>query len=341
LPVLSVRKIPVAARKNPTSLQKVCEEVVREITDKIFPKQWYTLFSNQSTLSNLQIDDRSLFIIPEASSPHELLCATNMAKSYFTKYFELLEMKHPEFQDRAAAPFHFRTLLRKKMALEEFDLEDPEIAEEWAKACRKPKMLVHICCGPDAAGVIQQLKNDYELLCFWYDPIIQPKEEYDRRLEAFERVAQKEQVEMIVGEYDVERFLENIRGLEKSVEQGAKCSKCYDMRIERAAVEAKARDCDFFTSSLAISPHKVQEKLKNFGGLYGDKYGVPYFARNFMKDEGFKSSVEYSKDYDIYRQDYCGCWFSLHEGGKKAQEQAKEWGFTREDLEKGHWKIPN
>jgi predicted adenine nucleotide alpha hydrolase (AANH) superfamily ATPase len=130
----------------------------------------------------------------------------------------------------------------------------------------------------------------------------------------------------------VGNFYRQIQGLEHTPEQGAKCSICYDMRLERAAVEAKRQGCDLYTTTLAISPHKVQAKLKAFGELNEKKYGVPYLARNFMKDEGFKKSVEYTRDYKIYRQDYCGCYFSLHEGGPQAQSLAESLGFTKEAL---------
>lgn len=98
------------------------------------------------------------------------------------------------------------------------------------------------------------------------------------------------------------------------------------MRLERAAQEAKARDFDLYTTTLAISPHKVQEKLKAFGELNQKKYGVPYLAKNFLKLDGFKDSVAYTKEHQIYRQDYCGCYFSLAEGGSNAQQSAEMLG---------------
>ena len=132
-----------------------------------------------------------------------------------------------------------------------------------------------------------------------------------------------------VGEYDADRFLAAIEGLERSPEQGAKCSVCYDLRLERSAIEAKRLGCDLYTTTLAISPHKVQEKLKAFGELNFRKHGVPYFAKNFMADDGFKRSVEFTRDHKIYRQDYCGCWFSLHEGGPRAQQMATHFQVTK------------
>jgi len=194
--------------------------------------------------------------------------------------------------------------------------------------------------GSDAAGVIGQLKRDYDVTCFWYDPNIQPREEYDLRLEAFKKVAEIENVPFIEGEYDVNFFLERIRGLEASPETGAKCSICYDLRLDRSALEAKKLGFDTYATTLAISPHKVQQKLIKFGELNEKKYGVPYYHKNFMQDEGFKKSVEYTRDYDIYRQDYCGCWFSLHEGGNRAKATAESLGLTGENLKSGNYSLP-
>lgn len=204
----------------------------------------------------------------------------------------------------------------------------------------KRKMLLHICCGPDAAGVIGQLKENFELLCFWYDPNIQPKAEYDLRLAAFEKVARLTDTAYVVGEYDADNFLHAIRGLEASPEQGAKCTVCYDLRLDRSAFEAQKQSCDVYATTLAISPHKVQAKLKAFGELGEKKYGVPYYAKNFMKHDGFKASVQFTEDHSIYRQDYCGCYFSLHEGGPKAQQMAQELGFTLEALKDKTYLLP-
>ncbi|MEO5667231.1 MAG: epoxyqueuosine reductase QueH [Bdellovibrionota bacterium] len=188
------------------------------------------------------------------------------------------------------------------------------------------KLLLHVCCGPDAAGVVRQLKSEFDLSCFWYDPNIQPKQEHDKRLEAFVKVMELEGIPYSIGEYDVDAFLEKIKGLEHTPEQGAKCSKCYDMRLERSAFEAREKGFDLYATTLAISPHKVQQKLIAFGELGEKRYGVPYFHRNFMKDDGFNDSVEYTRTHNIYRQDYCGCWFSLHEGGTAAKGFASDLG---------------
>jgi predicted adenine nucleotide alpha hydrolase (AANH) superfamily ATPase len=204
----------------------------------------------------------------------------------------------------------------------------------------KPKLLLHVCCGPDAAGVIGQLQEDYELIGFWYDPNIQPKEEYDLRRDAFEKVAHLKSISWIEGEYDVDRFYKHIEGLETTPETGAKCSLCYDLRLERAAKAASDESCEYFATTLAISPHKVQQKLLRFGELSGKRFNVQYVHRNFMKDDGFKDSVKFTEANDIYRQDYCGCYFSLFEGGSKARALAEKLNLTKDDMTKPDWKNP-
>ena len=207
--------------------------------------------------------------------------------------------------------------------------QNPVHANPPAPTRVKPKLLVHVCCGPDAAGVIDQLKEDFAIEMFWYDPNIQPKEEHDLRLQAFEKVCKITGTTYSVGEYDVENFEDQIKGLEFTPEQGAKCSNCYDMRLERAAREAQTRGFDAYTTTLAISPHKVQRKLEAFGALNEKKYGVPYYARNFMKHEGFKDSVEFTRKHEIFRQDYCGCIYSLWEGGPTARAKAELLGLPK------------
>jgi predicted adenine nucleotide alpha hydrolase (AANH) superfamily ATPase len=191
----------------------------------------------------------------------------------------------------------------------------------------KENILLHVCCGPDAAGVIDQLRDDFNVLAFWYDPNIQPRTEYDLRLKAFEEVARIKNIPTIIGDYDVDKFLATIRGLEYSPEKGAKCSKCYDMRLERSAVEALRQHCTVFTTTLAMSPKKVQEKLRVFGELAAAKHGLSYLAKNFMKDDGYRESTRFTHAHNIYRQDYCGCYYSLNDGGPRAQELARSLGY--------------
>lgn len=282
-----------------------------------------------------------IICVPDRNDESEVSRAQRFVNLCAAQATQSLASEYPEFpwnrldDDKAVIE-----ALRLPHLLGFFNLSDIRIKKLYEKSQEKPKLLLHICCGPDAAGVIGQLKRDFEVTCFWYDPNIQPRSEYDLRLEAFKKVAELENVPFIEGEYDVSHFLSRIQGFESSAETGAKCSICYDMRLERSAQEAQKLGFDTYATTLAISPHKVQQKLIKFGELNERRYGVPYFHKNFMQDEGFKKSVEYTRDHNIYRQDYCGCWFSLHEGGTKAKQMAKDYGLEAEAIRSGNYEIP-
>ena len=188
----------------------------------------------------------------------------------------------------------------------------------------KPKLLLHVCCWPDATVPIMDLKRDYEVIAFWYDPNIQPKAEYDKRLQAFIKVCEIEGVKWIEGEYDVKNFFARIKGLEDTPERWKKCTECYDMRLERTSKLAREMDIHYWTSTLNTSPHKDLEKMFHLGERWnqtpsvhtdisleeGDKKKLEFLKIAFRKNGGFQRSVDYTKKYDIYRQNYCGCVYS-------------------------------
>lgn len=187
---------------------------------------------------------------------------------------------------------------------------------------KKPKLLLHICCGPDATVPIMDLKQDYEVVCFWYDPNIQPKPEHDKRVKAFKKVCEIEGVEYIIGEYDVWNFFEKIKWLEHTPEKWDKCTACYDMRLQRSALEARKLGIKFWTSTLNTSPHKDLEKMFSLWEKWSIqetinpetqealKNKLEFFKIAFRKNKWFERSVEYTKKHGIYRQNYCGCIYS-------------------------------
>lgn len=294
------------------------------------PEPWVHAFlADEVVFRDIYFIDRKLILLPLSAHSPDMSLARAHVNRHFETARETERLESPELPwNSFELQDHLRALSRPS-ASQAYDLGHSFLKNPWAELRKKKKILLHVCCGPDAAGVINQLKRDFEVVCFWYDPNIQPREEYDLRLEAFKKVAEIEEVPYVVGEYDVDRFFETIRGLEHTPEQGAKCSLCYDMRLERSAIEAKKLDCPIFATTLAISPHKVQEKLKNFGEKSAVRHGLRYYFKNFMKDEGFKKSVEYTRDFEIYRQDYCGCIYSLHEGGPQARAMADKLGLQR------------
>ncbi|MBC7498104.1 epoxyqueuosine reductase QueH [Candidatus Gracilibacteria bacterium] len=189
------------------------------------------------------------------------------------------------------------------------------------KSDKKPKILVHVCCGPDVTMPIIQLRDDYDIICFWYDPNIQPKSEYDKRYEAFVRICEIENIPYIKGAYDVGNFFTRIRGVEHTPERGEKCTYCYDMRMMVSAKLAKRLKIPLYTSSLNTSPKKDLDKLFKMGHKYGEKYGVEFLDIPFRKHGGFEKSVEYTREHDIYRQNYCGCIYSIREGGESEMKK--------------------
>ena len=180
---------------------------------------------------------------------------------------------------------------------------------------KKPKILVHVCCGPDVTMPIIQLRDEYDIVCFWYDPNIQPKSEYDKRYEAFVKVCEIENIPYIKWAYDVGNFFTRIKWVEHTPERWEKCTYCYDMRMMVSAKLAHRLKIPLYTSSLNTSPKKDLEKLFKMGHQYAEKNGIEFLDIPFRKHGGFAKSVEYTTEHDIYRQNYCGCIYSIREWG--------------------------
>ena len=180
-----------------------------------------------------------------------------------------------------------------------------------------PKLFLHSCCAPCASYVLEYLSQYFEITVFYYNPNIYPPEEYHERAEEQKRfIAEfpaKHPISYIEGEYDTKRFYEMARGLEKVPEGGERCFKCYELRLRESAVLAKEGGFDYFTTTLSISPLKNAQKLNEIGESLEKEYGVKHLTSDFKKKNGYKRSTELSKEYELYRQDYCGCIFSKNE----------------------------
>lgn len=189
----------------------------------------------------------------------------------------------------------------------------------------KPSLLLHACCAPCSSYVLEYLCQYFDITLFYYNPNISPEQEYRFRVDEVRRLVSQmpytENVKIVEGEYDSERFMNIAKGLESENEGGARCFKCYRLRLEKTAAHAAANGFDYFTTTLSISPYKNAEKLNTIGAELGEKYNVKHLFSDFKKKNGYKRSIELSKEYDLYRQDYCGCEFSkLAAERKKANE---------------------
>ncbi|OYD17333.1 hypothetical protein CH330_00465 [candidate division WOR-3 bacterium JGI_Cruoil_03_51_56] len=174
-------------------------------------------------------------------------------------------------------------------------------------------LLLHICCAPCATEVIHRLENNYDIIGFFYNPNIFPEKEYQKRLIEVQRLSALWHLPLDVGEYDHDRFLEMVKGLEKEPEGGKRCQVCYRMRLEQTAMKAKGNGCQVIATTLTISPHKRAAVINPIGREVCSQYGLRFLEGDWKKRDGFKHSVEISKGLGLYRQDYCGCEFSLRE----------------------------
>lgn len=172
------------------------------------------------------------------------------------------------------------------------------------------KLLLHTCCAPCVTVPLERQQSEFEITAFFYNPNIHPEEEYSKRLNEITAWTQKTGIPIIVQKDDTERWFELIKGLENEPERGKRCTLCYRMRLEKTAIVAKEKGFDCFTTTLSISPHKNAAVINLIGNEVAAQFAVQFIEANFKKKNGFKQSVELSKKYNFYRQDYCGCIYS-------------------------------
>lgn len=188
--------------------------------------------------------------------------------------------------------------------------------ENELSAGAKRRLLLHACCAPCSSYVLEYLTSCFDITVYFYNPNITSREEYSKRLSELYRlvslIPHENLIEVIDGDYEPERFLELSRGLETLPEGGARCFSCYRLRLEKTAEYYAARrgDFDYFATTLTVSPHKNAEKLNEIGFELADKYSLKWLPSDFKKREGYKRSIELSRLYGLYRQDFCGCEFS-------------------------------
>lgn len=182
-----------------------------------------------------------------------------------------------------------------------------------------PSLLLHSCCAPCSSYVLEYLTRFFHITVYYYNPNISYEEEYQRRIEEQKRLIGrlpvKNPVRFRQGVYEPERFYELAKGLESCPEGGERCFRCYELRLEETARLAKKEGFDYFTTTLSISPHKNAAKLNEIGERLSVKYATPYLGADFKKKNGYKRSIELSKEYELYRQDYCGCVYSKADSG--------------------------
>lgn len=196
-----------------------------------------------------------------------------------------------------------------------YQKELDNLIQELTKEDKKPKLLIHSCCAPCSSYVLEYLSDFFEITIYYFNPNIYPEEEYFRRVDEQQKLIQamplRSEVHFAQGQYDPDQYYSHIKGLEAEPEGGKRCFACYELRLREAAKLAAEHGFDYFTTTLSISPHKNAEKLNEIGQLLATEYKVSYLPSDFKKRNGYKRSIELSKEYNLYRQDYCGCVFSM------------------------------
>lgn len=190
-----------------------------------------------------------------------------------------------------------------------FDDELKKISETG----RKPTLLLHACCAPCSSAVLEKISEIFDITLFFYNPNISPESEFVFRLEELGKLLEimnLNDISIVCPPYDNEEFETIAKGMESLPEGGARCYKCYKLRLEKSVSYAKEHGFDYVTTTLSISPHKNAQWLNSIGLELGEEYGVNYLCSDFKKEEGYKRSCELSRLYDLYRQDYCGCKYS-------------------------------
>lgn len=192
---------------------------------------------------------------------------------------------------------------------------------------RVPSLLLHSCCAPCSSYVLEYLSEYFEITVFYYNPNIYPDTEYRMRVLEQQRLISEmycvHPIHFLEGEYEKERFYQMTAGMETMEEGGSRCFLCYELRLREAAAKAKEGGFDYFTTTLSISPMKNAEKLNEIGLSLENEFGVTYLQSDFKKRNGYKRSIELSQQYGLYRQDYCGCQFSLESRQKQKLNLSK------------------
>lgn len=177
-----------------------------------------------------------------------------------------------------------------------------------------PKLFLHSCCAPCSSYTLEYLSNYFDITVYYFNPNISPKAEFDKRYAEQKRLIEalpsKHTIKLVCGEYDYNDFLKIAKGYENVPEGGERCFRCYRMRLESTAKLAKEQGFDYFCTTLSISPLKNSQKINEIGYEVAEKYGIKWLPSDFKKKEGYKRSIELSREYQLYRQNFCGCVFS-------------------------------
>ena len=172
------------------------------------------------------------------------------------------------------------------------------------------RLLLHVCCAPCSTHVIDVLSKEYDLTIFFYNPNVEPINEYEQRLIAAEKYAEEKNIPIIIGDYDNIEWRSAVKGRGGDAEGGERCRICFRYRLEKTAELAKEENFDLFAATLSVSPYKNAGLINQIGKELGKKYDIRFLESDFKKQNGYLNSIQLSRRHNLYRQHYCGCLFS-------------------------------
>lgn len=293
---------------NKEAISRALKELSRKID---FNKlSWVFIDGNDNYIFDI-LEKKPSYIIEGDSKVLEIWAASIIAKVFRDKLMTQYSLLYPELWIENHKWYwtkKHREFLKDKSCITWIHRISYKPVKEVLE--KKQKLLLHVCCWPDATIPIVDLKEKYDLVCFWYDPNIHPKKEYLKRLNEFKKVCKIENVTLIEWEYDTKKFFEISKWLEKDKEKWKRCEKCYLFRLERTLIEAKKLWIDLFTTSLLISPHKDIEKIFSIWDQITLQEKISFLKEDFRKNNWFQRSIEYTTKHNIYRQKYCWCIYS-------------------------------
>lgn len=208
-----------------------------------------------------------------------------------------------------------------------YQRELDELLEKTGADAEIKTLFLHCCCAPCSSYVLEYLSHYMNIVLYFYNPNITDAHEYEKRKAELKRLVQENpylhSVEFWDADYDTKLFFQMARGLEEEPECGARCFKCYEMRLMSTAQMAAKMGADYFCTTLSISPHKNADKLMEIGERLAGQYGVPYLPSDFKKKNGYKRSIELSREYGLYRQNYCGCVYSREAAEREGRRECR------------------
>jgi len=185
------------------------------------------------------------------------------------------------------------------------------------RAVSKPSLLLHVCCAPCSTYIIDLLQGEFEITAFFYNPNIHPPQEHHRRAQEARHLCQRLGVEIIADDDDAHRWSRRMRGRQADREGGPHCSVCFWIRLAQTAMVAEERGFDYFATTLTVSPHKDARTINRVGEKAARGLRTKFYPADFKKQDGFKKSCQLSLKHGLYRQDYCGCVYSLRERNER------------------------